>query len=95
MLHACLTSARLLQNLIDCSQYGNAGRFSDPSIGVAVNELAQKGAVGACLATWLSPSLGCCTGLAGSCPRACVQCSCVQECCGQAAEQRAYDARRT
>ena len=55
---------KLLQDLIDCSRYGNAGRFSDPSIGVAVNQLAQRGAVGACFGDVALP-------LPGLLPRAC------------------------
>ena len=42
---ACLASLCYAQALIDCSQYGDPGRFSDPSIGAAVNNLARTGAV--------------------------------------------------
>ena len=47
IVHACLTSTCHAQDLIDCSRYGDPGRFSDPSIGAAVNELARTGAVSA------------------------------------------------
>lgn len=37
-----------VQDLIVCGRYGNRQRFSDPSIGAAVNALARDGAVSSC-----------------------------------------------
>lgn len=44
---ACPASTCHAQALIKCSAYGDPARFSDPSIGAAVNDLARTGAVSA------------------------------------------------
>ena len=47
IMSACLASICHAQALINCSAYGDPGRFSDPSIGAEVNSIARKGAVSA------------------------------------------------